>query len=159
MARHPERGQADGEDEAGHFESTYIRTINALPFGFMGLVGLFAVGSGVGGLIFGLAFALICSCLVIRGLRMGVSYSDKGVTIRGFARTRKWPWAAIEQFGVEVNPVGALNYRRKVLTVTFKDGTTKRLREQNASPKESDHPSWVEEAAVVLNRELVSAPD
>lgn len=147
------------DGHTGHFESTYIRTINALPFGLMDLIGLFAVGSGVGGLIFGLSMALICSCLVIRGLRMGVSYSDKGVTIRGFARTRKWPWTAIKNFGVEVNPVGAMNYRRKVLTVSFKDGTTKRLREQNASPKESQDPSWVEQAAVVLNRALVSAPD
>jgi len=86
---------------------------------------------------------------------MGVSYSDAEVTIRGFARTRKWHWATIKQFSVAIHPVGAMSYRRKVLTVTLMDGKTIRLKEQNASPKQSQEPSWVEEAAAALNRELI----
>lgn len=139
---------------AGHFESTYIRVVNALPIGFIGLVCLFAIGSGVGGSIFGVSMALVCTFFTVRGLRMGVSYSPEGVTVRGFVRTRRWPWDGIREFSVATKPVGAMAYRRKVLLVTLRSGQVVPLREQNASPKDGASPSWVEVAAAQLNREL-----
>jgi hypothetical protein len=140
--------------QSGRFASNYLRCIYGIPFALFGLLGLSAAATGSGGIAFGVPFALLCWFLAVRGLRMGVYYSPDGVVVRGFVRTRKWPWSDVASFAVNVGPVGAMAYRRRVFTVTLTTGQTMAFKDQNASPRETLAPSWVDSAVKGLNREL-----
>jgi PH (Pleckstrin Homology) domain-containing protein len=139
---------------AGHFSSTYLRIVNSVPIAVIGLICLSTVTAGTGGAIFGLSAAGVSGYLAFRGSTMGISYSQQGVTARGFLRTRRWPWSEVRDFSVQIGSVGAMTYRRKILLITLRNGERIGLRDQNASPKDTGKGSWIEEAADKLNQEL-----
>jgi len=108
-------------NSSGEFHSTYIRVANGGFFYLMCPVFAIVATTGGGGTAFGVPMAVIALVLAVLSSRMGITYSEKGVTIRGFPRTRRWTWAEIKNFSVVISQVGAMMYRRKVLCVTLND--------------------------------------
>ena len=107
----------DGTDDAaGHFKSTYIRFINSWFWVLAFFLGLSVALASGGSLAFGVPFCAVSVYFTARGLRMGVAYSGDGIKAKGPFRSRRWSWSDIKAVRVEVRLVGAMAYRRKVVS-------------------------------------------
>jgi hypothetical protein len=78
-----------------------------------------------------------------------IKASPEGVRIRSLLQTQKYRWSEITRFRVAVARVGAVAYRRRVLAVDLKDGSSRQFGVLNDTP---DQRGWVDEAAETLNR-------
>jgi hypothetical protein len=75
-----------------------------------------------------------------------ITAAQRGIRVRTLLRTRNYGWTEIEQFEVLVRPV--CMYKRKVLTITLRNGETKSFTELNGNPVRV---GWVDDAVLKLN--------
>jgi hypothetical protein len=103
--------------------------------------------------------AVVALVLTVRSLRVGITYDADGVVARGILRTSRWAWAQLGEFQIETTRSNApirlgASGVRKMLRVEEVDGRVSVLRALVAQRGGPSDPSWLDEAASMLNAQV-----
>jgi hypothetical protein len=102
-------------------------------------------------------FAAISSAIIAGGVvriwqMATLAVSDDQIVAHSFFGTRRWSRDEVVGFTASTRPINNFGYRRRVLGVVLRDGSTQWLTSINCKPaKNDDTATWIDAAAAALS--------